>query len=189
MRQWNVRIAADDDSLPVMVPRNDKATVPISAERVMRLRKHLVVTLRALRKLKSLEHSVSPLQAEPEGFTGRVARTACSLCKGWCCENGDDHAFLDETTLARVRSARPTLDVGSVLQLYVERVPGVGYENSCIFHGKQGCALDRSLRSDVCNNYFCGGLQGYLTGDEVVTPTMIIAGVGDQMRTSPILMP
>jgi hypothetical protein len=91
--------------------------------------------------------------------------------------------------LARVRSARPTLDVGSVLQLYVERVPGVGYENSCIFHGKQGCALDRSLRSDVCNNYFCGGLLGYLTGDEVVTPTMIIAGVGDQMRTSPILMP
>jgi hypothetical protein len=74
-----------------------------------------------------------------------------------------------------------------VLRLYVERVPEVGYENSCIFHGKQGCTLDRSLRSDVCNSYFCGGLQGYLTGDELVTPTMIIAGVGDQMRTSPIL--
>ena len=27
------------------------------------------------------------------------------------------------------------------------------------------------------------------TGDEVVTPTMIIAGVGEKMRTSPILMP
>jgi hypothetical protein len=44
--------APDDDSLPVMVLRNDKPTVPISAERVTRLRKHLVVTLRALRKLK-----------------------------------------------------------------------------------------------------------------------------------------
>src|SRR5947207_663974 len=101
MRRWNVPTAPDDDSLPVMVLRNDKPTVPISAE----------------------------------------------------------------------------------------RVPEVGYENSCIFHGKQGCTLDRSLRSDVCNSYFCGGLQGYLTGDEVVTPTMIIAGVGDRMRTSPILMP
>jgi hypothetical protein len=189
MRRWNVMTAPDDDSLPVMVLRNDKPTVPISAERVTRLRKHLVVTLRALRKLKGPDHSVSPLQAEPEGFAGRVARTACSMCKGWCCKNGDDHAFLDETTLARVRSARPALDVGAVLRLYVERVPEVGYENSCIFHGKQGCTLDRSLRSDVCNSYFCGGLQGYLTGDEVVTPTMIIAGVGDQMRTSPILMP
>src|SRR5258707_1007284 len=64
-----------------------------------------------------------------------------------------------------------------VLRLYVERVPEVGYQNSCIFHGKQGCTLDRSLRSDVCNSYFCGGLQAYMTGDEAVTPTMIIAGV------------
>jgi hypothetical protein len=58
-----------------------------------------------------------------------------------------------------------------------------------IFHGKQGCTLDRSLRSDVCNSYFCGGLLAYLTGDEVVIPTMVIAGAGDNMRTSPILMP
>jgi len=189
MRRWNILTAPDDDSLPVMVLRNDKPTVPISAERVRRLRKHLVVTLRALRKLKSSEHFVSPLQAEPEGFAGRVARTACSLCKGWCCKNGDDHAFLDETTLARVRSARPALDVGAVLRLYVERVPEVGYENSCIFHGKQGCTLDRSLRSDVCNSYFCGGLHDYMAGGDAATPTRIIAGVGDKMRTSPILMP
>ena len=57
------------------------------------------------------------------------------------------------------------------------------------FTEKQGCTLDRSLRSDVCNSYFCSGLQGYMTGGDTVTPTMIIAGVGDQMRTSPILMP
>ena len=50
-------------------------------------------------------------------------------------------------------------------------------------------AMDRSLRSDVCNSYFCSELQVYMTGGDAVTPTMIIAGVGDQMRTSPILMP
>ena len=180
MRRRNFKIAADDDSLPVMVPRNDKAVVPISSERVRRLRKHLVVTLRALRRMKNPEHSVSPLRTEPEGFAGRVARTACSLCKGWCCGNGEDHAFLDERTLARVRCARPALDVRATLRLYVERVPEVGYRNSCIFHGKQGCTLDWSLRSDVCNSYFCGGLLAYLTGDEVVIPTMVIAGAGDK---------
>src|SRR5712671_862190 len=179
MRRWNVMTAPYDDSLPVMVLRNDKATVPISAERVRRLRKHLIVTLRALRKLKSPEHSVSPLQAEPEGFASRVARTACSLCKGWCCRNGKDNAFLDEGTMARVRCAKSALDVRAVLRLFVERVPEVGYEDSCIFHGKQGCTLDRSLRSDVCNSYFCGGLQVYMTGGDAVTPAMIIAGVGD----------
>ena len=39
MRRHNFKAAADDDSLPVMVPRNDKAAVPISLERVRRLRK------------------------------------------------------------------------------------------------------------------------------------------------------
>ena len=91
--------------------------------------------------------------------------------------------------MARVRCARSALDVRAVLRLYVERVPEVGFEDSCIFHGKQGCTLDRSLRSDVCNSYFCSGLQVYMTGADAVTPAMIIAGVGDQMRTSPILMP
>jgi hypothetical protein len=36
----NLKAVADDDSLPVMVPRNDKTAVPISRERVRRLRKH-----------------------------------------------------------------------------------------------------------------------------------------------------
>jgi hypothetical protein len=189
MRRRNFDADADDESLPVIVPRNDKAAVPISPDRVRRLRKHLVLTLRAMRAMKKREHCVSPIRSEPEGFAARVTRTACSLCKGWCCRNGEDHAFLDETTLARVRRARLGLDVRSLVRLYVDRVPEVGYKNSCIFHGKKGCTLDRSLRSDVCNDYFCDGLHIYLTGGDAVVPTMIIAGVGDKMRTSPILMP
>jgi len=189
MRRLKPNANAEDDSLPVMVPRNDKAVVPTSNERVRRLRKHLVMALRALRTMKNPKHSVSPLRPEPEGFAGRVARAACSLCKGWCCTNGADHAFLDEGAMARVCGARLTLDTRAVLRLYVERVPEVGYEGSCIFHGKQGCTLDRSLRSDICNSYFCDELQNYMTGGDAMTPTMIIAGMGDKMRTSPIMMP
>jgi hypothetical protein len=130
VRRHKFKAVADDDTLPVMVPRNDRAAVPISRERVRRLCKHLIVTLRALRMMKDPEHSVSPLRPEPEGFAARVARTACSLCKGWCCTNGADHAFLDQGTIARVRRARLPLDVRAVLRLYIERVPEVGYEGS-----------------------------------------------------------
>lgn len=35
----------DDDSLPVMVPRNEKALVAIAPERVRRLREHLIEAL------------------------------------------------------------------------------------------------------------------------------------------------
>ena len=91
-----------------MVPRNDKALVAIEPERVRRLREHLIQTLREMRAAKHWARFASPARQEPAGFAARVAETACSLCKGWCCRNGDDDAFLDDETLARVRLARPT---------------------------------------------------------------------------------
>jgi hypothetical protein len=175
----------DDDVLPVMVPRNDKMLVPISPERVRRLRKHLLRMSRAVKDPDTASH----VRPEPDGFAAQVARAACSLCRGWCCRNGDDDAFLDERTITRVRHARLAVDARAVLRLYIERVPTVGYEGSCIFHGKQGCTLDRSLRSDLCNAYFCGGLHAYLTGGETAIPTVIIAGEGNKIRTSPVMMP
>ena len=50
---------------------------------------------------------------------------------------------------------------------------------------KQGCTLDRSHRSDICNTYFCG--VSVLTSASV--PTKVIAGEGNKMRTSPVLAP
>ncbi|WP_158929532.1 hypothetical protein [Acidisphaera sp. S103] len=189
MRRQDFRNETDDDHLPVMVPRSDKVLIQTPPERVRRLRRHLIVTLRAIRRMKETGRSTSPASPEPEGFAARVAGTACGLCKGWCCKNGEDDAFLDEPTLLRVRRANPALNARAVLRLFVDLVPADAYQGSCIFHGKQGCTLNRSLRSDVCNSYFCGGLQNYLAGGDVATPAVVIAGEGDKMRRSPILTP
>jgi hypothetical protein len=190
MRRQDFMTDMEDDPLPVMVPRSDRVLVHTPPERVRRLRKHLIVTLRALRTLKeTAKRKVPPAHPEPGGFAARVAGTACGLCKGWCCKNGADDAFLDEPTLLRVRRARPALNARAVLRLFVDRVPPDAYQGSCIFHGKQGCTLDRSLRSEVCNSYFCGGLQNYLTGGNLAVPAIVIAGEGGKMRTSPVLTP
>jgi hypothetical protein len=178
----------DDDSLPVMVPRNEKALVAIAPERVRRLREHLIEALGELRTAKRWERLASPERPEPSGFETRVARAACSLCKGWCCRNGDDDGFLDDRTMARVRLARPDMTERAVLRLYLDCVPPVGYNDSCIFHGKHGCTLDRSLRADICNSYYCGGLGAYMKTGATV-PTRVIAGEGDKMRSSPVLTP
>jgi hypothetical protein len=180
---------ADDDSLPVLVPRSDKALGVTSKERRRHLRKHLVKSLRALRSMKNTERSASSRRPEPEGFVARVARTACSLCKGWCCRGGGDHGYIDEGTMERLYRAQPELNARDVLRLYAERVPDVGYTNSCLFHGESGCTLSRSLRSDVCNSYFCRGLEEYVSGADGAASVIIIAGEGDKMRTSPVLTP
>jgi hypothetical protein len=133
--------------------------------------------------------AASPARPELEGFAARVAQTACTLCGGSCCKNGSDDAFLDEGTLARVVEQRPQLDADSVLNLYLDKVPEIGVERSCIFHGRHGCTLDRSLRSDVCNGYLCGGLLSFTKGVDTTTPAVVIAGEADRMRTSPVLLP
>jgi hypothetical protein len=182
------RQLGDDDALPVMVPRNDKPLVEVAPERSRRLREHMIGVLRDLRGAKHLECVATPTRPEPVGFPAKVARAACSLCKGWCCRNGGDDAFLDDATVARVRLANPEMTEHAMLSLYLRRVPPVVSRDSCIFHGKNGCTLDRSLRADVCNIYYCGGLSAFMkTG--AATPTRIIAGEADNMRTSPVLVP
>jgi hypothetical protein len=179
----------DDDCLPVMVPRSDKRLVPLAPERVERLLKHLREALLDLAKARRLDRLAAPVSPEPAGFRAVVARTACSLCKGWCCRNGGDDAFLDYRTLARLRSANPEITDQAIMQLYLARVPEAAYQESCIFHSKRGCTLDRSMRADVCNTYFCGGLRAYMKARADPEPTVILAGEGDTMRSSRVLMP
>jgi hypothetical protein len=178
----------DDISRRVTVPRDDKVLVPITLDRLRRLHRHLVSALLASQGDSHQRDSPSSSKREPVGFAARVAGAACALCKGSCCGGGDDDAFLGESTMTRVRQANPELELLEVANLYVQRVPDIGYEGSCIFHGEQGCTLDRSLRSDVCNDFFCGALGAYLkTG--TASPVTIIAGEGDGIRRSPVLRP
>lgn len=170
-----------------MVPRSVRTLVPTSPERMRRLRRHLIAMLRAASGSGPPASSGSAARPEPADFDARVARAACALCEGWCCKNGEDDGFLDERTLARAARTLETPDARAVLRLYTARVPKAGYHGSCIFHGKQGCTLDRSLRSDVCNSYFCGGLQDYMANGGVARSVTVIAGEGSGMRTSPVL--
>ncbi len=164
---------------PVRVPRNDKPLAPVTAARVCRLRDHL---LDLLGNIAGFKGTASPRPPEPSGVAARVATTACALCGGWCCEKGGDDAFLDDQTLARVSRDRPDLDERALVRIYLDRVPASAYQDSCLFHGERGCALERSLRSDLCNTYFCRGLGAYLKSAAPAVPTAIIAGEGDKAR-------
>jgi len=181
--------AAADTPRTVSVPLNQRALAPTPPERIRRIREHLVRSLRDLRTMKRPEHNASPLRPEPAGFAGTVARAGCALCGGYCCKGGGEHAYLDERDMARVRQARPELEARAVIRLYMERVPVEGYAGSCVFHGKQGCTLDRSLRSDVCNSYFCNGLRDFVaTANAAASVVVTATGADEVTRVSPVLM-
>jgi hypothetical protein len=181
-------VAAADSPRAVSVPLNQRALAPTPPERIRRIREHLVRSLRDLRTMKQPERDASPLRPEPGGFAGTVARAGCALCGGYCCKGGGDHAYLDERDMARVRRARPELEARAVIRLYMERLPAEGYAGSCVFHGARGCTLDRSLRSDVCNSYFCNALRDFVATANVATTVVVTATGADEVtRVSPVL--
>jgi hypothetical protein len=69
-----------------------------------------------LRKAKHRDRIASPEPPEPTSFP---AHSRLSLCKGWCCKNGDDDAFLDDRTLTRVRLAKPEMTERTLLRLHL----------------------------------------------------------------------
>jgi hypothetical protein len=180
----NLTDSEPDGTRIVSVPLNNKPLAPVTRARVRNLRMHLVESLRAMREMKHPERSVSPVLAEPDGLAGLVARTACSVCRGSCCKGGGEHAYLDERTMARVRQARPELEAGAIIGLYVACAPRVAYRDSCVFHGADGCTLDRTLRSDICNGYFCSALGRFVVNPDAPEGVVVIAREDGKMRRS-----
>jgi hypothetical protein len=154
--------AAGPALVEVTVPFQDRPLVPVCPDRVRALRRHLIGAMRTLREVRRPERLARPLPPQPDGFGAEVVRTVCALCRGHCCKGGGTHAYLDETTLARVRAARPEADARAIMRLYASAVAPEAFEDSCVFHGRDGCTLPRTLRSDLCNSYHCNGLRDIL---------------------------
>jgi hypothetical protein len=182
--EQNLSDTEADGTRIVSVPLNDKALAPVTRARVRDLRMHLVESLRAMRVMKHPERNASPVRDEPQGLAGAVAHTACGLCRGSCCKGGGEHAYLDERTMARVRQMRPELEAGAIIGLYVARIPAAAYRDSCVFHGAEGCTLDRTLRSDVCNGYFCSALGRFVTNPDAPAGVVVVAREGGKTRCS-----
>jgi len=143
----------------VVLPASTRAVVPQHPERRTLMRERLTGL-------------IEDADADPDGPTGDpvaadaprspadlLTRGACTACRGHCCRLGEDHAFLRPATLRRFHKAHPGMTAGQVVDAYVARVPAESVEGSCVFQGREGCTLPRSMRSDVCNRYLCEDLE------------------------------
>jgi hypothetical protein len=177
------------DPVFVTVPFSDETLEPPPAVRVRAFKRHLVQSLRALRLARRPDRLIQRMTPEPAGFTATVVQAGCATCQGHCCKGGGDHAYIDERTMARVRRNNPDLDARAVIGLFLEHLAPLAYRNSCLFHGAGGCTLGRKLRAELCNAYYCNGLQEFLQRPQVPERVQIIATRNGIERRSPILSP
>jgi hypothetical protein len=171
----------------VTVPLLNETLEPPPGFRVRALKRHLVQSLSDLRVAKRPDRLVQRMRPEPEGFTAAVLQAGCAACQGHCCKGGGDHAYIDERTMARVRRDHPELDARAIIGLFLARLAPLAYRGSCLFHGAAGCTLGRALRADLCNAYYCNGLQAFLQHAEVPERVQIVATRNGIERRSAVL--
>lgn len=124
----------------------------------------------------------APVRPSPQALSA-----ACATCRGFCCREGGDHAFLDAGTLQRLRVQQPALTPHDCLELYLAALPERSVVGSCVYHGVQGCALPRELRSDICNDYFCEPLREWIHGPCAARPAAVVVMEEEQVMRSVII--
>ncbi len=175
------------DPVLVTVPLLNETLEPPPPARIRALKRHLVQSLRDLRTARRPERLIQKMTPEPVDFSATVLGAGCATCQGHCCKGGGDHAYIDERTMARVRRDNPELNAGSVIGLYLARLAPRSYKGSCLFHGATGCTLGRALRAELCNTYYCNGLQDFLKLPEVPERVQIIASRNGIERRSVVM--
>jgi hypothetical protein len=53
-----------------------------------------------------------------------------------------------------------------VLAAYLDRLVHRTETHSCVNHGANGCSLPREMRSDTCNDFYCGTLSAWIAKAE-----------------------
>lgn len=100
----------------------------------------------------------SPAPADPAPGSvigGRV----CAFCGGRCCTLGAHrHAFIDRALLERHAGRATGGDVAAAARDYAAHLPREHALGGCVYQGREGCTLPRTMRADICNRYRCDPL-------------------------------
>jgi hypothetical protein len=171
-------------SIRIEVPGQRVPLEPLAATRVRAFKRHLIDAMRDLVGARRPERLIQKRGPEPTGSAEAGVRAACGHCGGSCCMAGGTHAFIDDRTLARVRAERPGITARALLSAYVSAVAPLAYRGSCLFHGPVGCTLDRPLRAELCNSYYCNGLKDFLKAEPKAGQTVTVVAHSGEERTT-----
>lgn len=153
---------------PALVPALQRALTRLPDVRRSALSDHLNGLIAEARKepmvstderLFGAENGVVP---EMDSLSFSVAENACGTCRGFCCVNGRDHAYLTVETINHCWENYPQLEAHDVHSVFLSHIKEWTFENSCIFHSQNGCSLPRELRSNTCNEFGCHQLNQLL---------------------------
>jgi len=155
-----------EDFTPVAVPANIRCIRHLPEKRQRSFSdglKQLIGQVVAERSSSASLTDYSKTQTDcdtqtPEMELRSILGNACAVCRGVCCINGGEHAYIKADTLLCYMQQHPGLQQQQVLDEYLSFLPKKVYKNSCVYHAELGCALPFNMRSESCSSFVCEGL-------------------------------
>ena len=128
-----------------------------------RFRRHLVDVYGILRKARCPERLIqSPVPAPVEAALA-VLQAGCAACRGFSCLGGEDHAYLDERTMAWAwPGPGPELTERGVIAEYVAQI--APFVVSGILSASDRATGDHLATAARRRDSFCTPLREYLRG-------------------------
>jgi hypothetical protein len=164
-----------------VVPANTRRLTTLPARRRRALREYLRECIDEAWRLGGLRRPRLAPDGTESGGRARLA-AACATCRGHCCGRGGDHAFLDIDAMrgyiGRTRPRSPA----AVLRAFLRHVPAHSYRDSCVYHGRDGCTLPRTMRANVCNVFYCKALHDQRDLLTAMGKDPLLIGAADGLR-------
>lgn len=99
---------------------------------------------------------IAPTAAERA--EAQLLLAGCAACRGRCCRQGGNHAFISDDTMLAQLQRDPTADDDTIVTRYLQHLGERTMTHGCVYQGARGCTLAPELRADICHRFLCTGL-------------------------------
>ncbi len=149
-----------------LIPRNTDRASRLSARRRASHEAHLRACLAEARQAPEIPGaapapdaaSVPDQQTPLQRAETQLLLTACATCRGKCCREGGDHAFLSAESMIAYLQRFPAADDDAVVAHHLRHIGETTMTHGCVYQGLRGCTLAAELRADICHRFHCTGL-------------------------------
>ena len=161
---------SEDDLDLLEIPSGHSATSVLPNDRIRRYAQHLQKTISEAAENSEAAHVPTDEKARNQLLDSEtqfsenpqlriISDQLCGMCKGGCCTDGGDTAYIGVHTVRQFMDAHPELSEEQVLDAYLSRLGSETVSNACINQTSAGCVLPREMRSATCNGYYCDSLR------------------------------
>lgn len=153
----------EKDEVAFTVPTVDDDTLESNEYKARNFENYFIQEVKKAKKDHSTSIISEPFKLGDSPLRGHVQQndqhlsSYCGFCRGKCCKSGlINHGFLNAKSLQEIFTFSGLESIDDLADVIRSHIPPHSFKGGCVFQTSGGCNLPREIRSNTCNEFFCG---------------------------------